>query len=305
MKEKQIDEFKVIDRKKESKQEKVWYRELVKDVRNRPKTYGLGVAVVLVMIVVIAYVVPAVSYVIEMRGKTKVSLFEHVQVVFAGMSPEAYVLVQNNWEDEYLQGLQFSADRSTGIVTGETVTITCQTSAEEMKEHGYVPDMTTATFKADKLSAYAESMEQVDKNYLQTIADEATATIISETEDTTFRMLYKATNDAAFLRTVNDESAENIHREQTLFLSQKNSLEGDGNNYIVMIFSGEISNQETTMPVYFAFTYRDGYVTSDGTYEIDHDQQKDKYQCNADYDTLYTNALGIYDGLYDVTEIVQ
>lgn len=323
MSENQIDEYKVIhrgnqqddDNKKINAGKPAGSREnlhafkkemtekLHKLKQNCPVFYGLCAAVVLIVGVVAAYAIPAVKYAYDMRGKTKIALFDNVQVVFAGMSPEAYAQVQNNWEDEYLKGLQFTVDRTTEIKVGDTVTVTCQTPAEEMKEHGFVVDTTTASFKADKLNAYANASDQVDIEYLKKISDEATATIVSETADTTFRMLYKATEDASYLRTVNNEEAENIHLQQALFLSRKNPLEGDANNYIYMIFVADIANQDTTMPVYFVFSYRDGYVTAEGSYEINHDQQEKRYQCGVDYDALYESVIGIYEGTYNMSEI--
>ena len=43
---------------------------------------------------------------------TAISLFDNVDVMFAGISPEATVNISNNWEDEYLSGLTFTADKT-------------------------------------------------------------------------------------------------------------------------------------------------------------------------------------------------
>lgn len=236
---------------------------------------------------------------------TKISLFENVEVIFAGMSPEAYVWIQNNWEDEYLKSLQFSVDKSTQISTGDTVIVTCQTSREELSLHGYVLDTVSASYKADRLSTYANSADQVDKELLAFITEEAAETIVSETEDATFRMLYKATGDAAYLRSVNDEKAEEVQLLQTIFMSRNGELEGSGNNYIFLVFSANISNSETKIPVYYVFTYTDGYTTTDGVYEIDHDAPEERYQCGLDYESLYQNTIGVYEGSYAKTELTQ
>lgn len=46
---------------------------------------------------------------------TKISLFDNVEVIFAGISPEAYINIKNNWEDDYLKDLEFKADKVSGI----------------------------------------------------------------------------------------------------------------------------------------------------------------------------------------------
>lgn len=258
-------------------------------------------------------VVPAISIVVILLAvlvaiitrKPKVSLFENVQVTFAGISPDAYVLVQNNWEDEYLGSLYFTADKTTGIMKDDVITVTCQVTKEELKKHGLRAESLTATYKADQLNEYVNSAEQVDKQVLAEITNECINTITAQTVDTTFRMFYKATKDSAYLREVNNEKAENIELLNTYFLSNKNNLEAAGNNYVSLVFKADISNDNIFMPVYFVFTYSDGYITPDGIYEIGRDEPEKRYDCSVDYQQLYDNNIGIYNGIYEITEIVQ
>lgn len=235
----------------------------------------------------------------------KIDLYENVEVTFAGISPDAYIIIQNKWEDEYLKELQFTADKATGIEKDDIITVTCQAAAEELKEHGYRADSLTAEYKADRLNTYADSSEQLDKQLLADITKECMDTIVSETDDTTFRMFYKATNDTGYLHEINNEKAEDVKLLRTLFLTKENELEADANNYLFLTFEANILNDNISMPVYFIFTYVDGYITPDGTFAVDADRTKERYRCSTDLKELYADVIGIHEGKYDFTEIVQ
>ena len=66
---------------------------------------------------------------------TSVELFDRLDVMFTGVSPEANVVITNNWDDEYLAGLTFTADKKNNISYGESVKITCNVSYEEIARH--------------------------------------------------------------------------------------------------------------------------------------------------------------------------
>ena len=40
-------------------------------------------------------------------------LFDKIDVTFTGVSPQAGIVITNNWEDEYLSGLTFTPDKKT------------------------------------------------------------------------------------------------------------------------------------------------------------------------------------------------
>ena len=68
------------------------------------------------------------SYNIRAKGignGTKIDLFSNVEVVFAGISPEAYVVINNKWDDEYLSALEFVPDKHTGISKDDVICVKC------------------------------------------------------------------------------------------------------------------------------------------------------------------------------------
>ena len=140
---------------------------------------------------------------------TVISLFENVEVVFAGMSPEAYVKVTNKWTDDYLSTLEFTSDKNSQIAMGDVIRISCSADTEELGRHGYIVSQVYIDYTVDMLNSYAQAAD-IDKNVLNSLSVEAIDTITKQVEDTTFRMMYKASKDAAYLKDVNEESVSGI-----------------------------------------------------------------------------------------------
>ena len=55
------------------------------------------------------------------QSGTYIDLFQNIEVVFAGISPDAYVVVKNNWNEEFLAALDYKADKPEGISVGDEV----------------------------------------------------------------------------------------------------------------------------------------------------------------------------------------
>lgn len=235
----------------------------------------------------------------------KIDLFENVEVIFAGISPEAYVVVKNNWSEDYLRLLEFKADKSSGIVVGDTVKISCSATKQDLARRGYVVEECEADYKADGLSSYVESGDKVDKEQLGTMDDELKAAIERLTEDKTFRILYKATNDEKYLRQLNDEKAENINLEKIVFLKRKSTADGGMDNYIYFIYSADVSNSSETVKLYFGFEFSQGYVTVEGRFDILKDEIEQRYSCSADGDAIYEELVGSKLENYNIQNLTK
>ena len=74
-----------------------------------------------------------------------IDIFANVEVVVAGISPDAYANVLNKWQDDRLKNIAFTLDKATGIKAGDVITVTCEASAEELAEQpqaaSYTADM--------------------------------------------------------------------------------------------------------------------------------------------------------------------
>ena len=48
-------------------------------------------------------------------------------------------------------------------------------------------------------------------------------------------------------------------------------------NYLYFLYQAVIENDDNEEDVYFAFAYSDGYVTSQGIFDIVHDENEKRY----------------------------
>lgn len=230
----------------------------------------------------------------------KIDLFENAEVVFAGISPDAYVVVKNNWEDEFLSEMSYEADKTGGITVGDDVTVTCTVDEVELGRHGYVTDGCTNVYNAGKLSSYVNTADQIDKNVLEKLKSDCRATIISETADTTFRMMYKATGDKSYLHVTNDETADNITFIEAKLLKRKSATDAiNPDNRIVLLFAADITCNGTAETVYFEFTFDNGYITWENEFNVAYSSLKEIYECNTDLDT-FADETDIYTIIYIV-----
>lgn len=233
---------------------------------------------------------------------TAISLFDNVDVMFAGISPEATVNISNNWEDEYLSGLTFTADKTTGIKFGDYVNVTCDVTYEDIARHGYLAEKLEQSYDADKLPSFATNVSQIDSKVIEQVKKEVLETIASETSVNTFHMLYKATKDVSFLYHVNNETCTDSKVTGVYFLSG-NGQQTDANNYIYVFASAVISDSEDSRTVYFAFSYSNTYLNVDGTFDMNHDNENKRYICSDDYEALYEECVGSRSNSYSINEI--
>lgn len=233
----------------------------------------------------------------------RIDLFDKVDVVFAGISPEAYAVIGNKWEDSYLSELKFTADKPEKIATNDEITVTCEIDKNELARNGYQVEETSHTYKADKLSAYVQNINELDMEIVTLIDEQTYQAVADLTKDPTFRILYKATGDEKYLRMLNDETAQNIVLENKVFLKRKDNSENIFDNYMYWIYSAEIVTSDTTKKLYFAFEYSQAYKTVDGAFDVARDNISGRYSCLADYADIYNNTIGNKEQMYDVYEI--
>lgn len=233
---------------------------------------------------------------------TSVELFDRLDVMFTGVSPEANVVITNNWDDEYLAGLTFTADKKNNISYGESVKITCNVSYEEIARHGFLAQNMEASYSADKLPGYIDDVSKIDRSVIEQVGKEVLDTITAETADTTFHMLYKATKDTSYLYYINEETVSAAKIVSTYFLSRKGTA-GDNNNYVYIIAQATISDSEDSKTVYFAFSYSNTYQNVDGTFDMNHDNESKRYICSTDYDALYNECIGSKSENYTIKEV--
>lgn len=74
-------------------------------------------------------------------------------------------------------------------------------------------------------------------------------------------------------------------------------------NYLYFLYQAVIENDDNEEDVYFAFVYSDGYVTSQGIFDIVHDENEKRYSCSDDYDRIYEEAIEQNETQYRIEQI--
>ena len=146
--------------------------------------------------------IPHDEYTYKASGITDgavVDIYARINAAFTGISPDARIVVNNEWEDDYLKTLTFSVSKAEGITLGDTIKVTCEQSYEELARHGIIARSMDASYTADMLSSYCESKEAINKDVMNTIYSEITDTIKKETADVTYRILFAATGNTEYL----------------------------------------------------------------------------------------------------------
>lgn len=234
-------------------------------------------------------------------GKT-IDIFDNVEVIIAGISPEAYANVNNKWSEEALKNISFSIDHPTNISKGDVVKVTCNATEDDMTALGYILKNYTKEYKVDTVNSYISDSSQIDTQLLKTIKYEAINTIKTETENTKFRMFYKATNDKTYLYQNNTEWINNSQLVKAVLLMKKDSAVNT-NNYIYLLFKSNVSNDNTTTDMYFAFEYTDGIVTNSGEFSIAHNDEANRYICGMNYEEIYSKVVLSKENSYSIKEI--
>lgn len=238
-----------------------------------------------------------------LEDKTALDIFSNVDVVVAGISPNAYANVVNKWQEESLKNISFSLDKSTNIRIGDVLTVTCDADDESLLQAGMAIVSKTKTFKVDKIDAYVENVDELDIPSIKRLSDKCVEIISQETEDMTFRMLYKASKDSAYLFQYNNEWVNSTELLSAKMLSKKNPQDEGMQNYVFLFFKANISNGVSDVDVYFAFEFSPVIKMSDGNFKVGEIDLKGKYLCGMDYNTLYGQVVLSKENSYNIFDV--
>lgn len=234
-------------------------------------------------------------------------LFQDVVVTVKGTAPLAEASIENKSTNEYIKGLTFTLDKTTGFKAGETLTVSCNADAETAKEYGYVFLNTTHSYKTDGMDAYVEEPEELKAEELSEVVLEAENTVISETEGSQMRMLYKVTGSSNYLFQYNKEWIDSIelYEMKLLTISDITQVQQSGASYnkLYVIFKAYVTNADHGSDGYFCFEYNNLIKKADGTLVIRHDNQNMRYLCDDDYNELMEKVRLACGGSYDEKEV--
>lgn len=233
----------------------------------------------------------------------ELDVFANIQVIISGVSPFVYVSYQNNATDEYLASLKYEFNKSTNLSAGDTITIKCLVDQAKAAEKGYYVTKTQMDYTIQDVSTYVKTENQLDKKVLNTIAAEDLKCIYSQTKDTTFRMLYKLTEDRNYLYQDNNESVDTMELYKVILASKKGNAQTENENYIFFIYQGKVANWTYSEDAFFCFSYTNAVVLADGKFQVASDSPEQRYTCATSYDRLYSKTIKELESNFDLIEI--
>ena len=204
----------------------------------------------------------------------KIDIYSGVDVTFSGISPDARVIIVNDWDVSY----------------------------EDMARHGILAKACEMTYTADKLAAYCDDYTKVNKDVMADIYKEIKETITKETEDATYRMLYVATGNTDYLYHLNEENVSDVNIDAAYFLKALAAGQ-EADNYIIVQASAVVSDNESSEPVSYVFRYANAYITVDGDFNVGHDNQNKRFICGTDRGVLYEEYIGALSDNYSIDRI--
>lgn len=235
----------------------------------------------------------------ELEEGKIIDVYEKVNLVVSGVSPMATAGITNGWEDEFLSKLQFAVDKANNIAKGDVITVTCTTTAEEFAANGYIPSGYKKEYNVKVVDTYIQGKSQLDENVLNEIWTQIHDAVIADTQDLSFRMLYKASGDSKYLYQYNKEQVMSINKENVYYLERKDNIEGKM-NYVVYIVKAVITNGTSNLPVYFGFEYTGAAIDSNGKFYLPHKKEEQAYICSDSYEKIYNKLIGEREGSYRV-----
>ena len=208
--------------------------------------------------------------------------FAGLTVSFEGVSPNAFVSIQNNNTSDAARGIWFEPDRAAGLKIGEKIKISVQGyDAEEFEStYGVRFTQTEKEYTVGGVEAFITENEELDKAALDILQPSTEDYVLGYFADK---------NRAEYIK------AEDIRYEGYFLLTNKNSEVWYGFNKVYVIFSATVSSKEKKKQfkptkVYLPVEYDDIKTNANGGYDIATD---------------YKNILGSTDLKFGFWEVVS
>ncbi len=239
--------------------------------------------------------------------------FKDLQIITSGTSPYVCVTYVNNSDNEYLKSLEYDVNKTSGLAIGDEIIITCKSDDAVAAQEGYYISDKELKYTITKADRYISEPSQMDMSIVDGVVDEDIAVITELTEDTTTHMSYEVTGDRAYLFRDNNEEARGFTLDRTLLGYNNSGYEQEHENYIVVIFKGQLVLPTYTdgddpyeyIDAYFAFLYPDAVVTTDGEVSLTTDNPKQRYVCGTSYDNVMQAVVSVTGSGYDYQEITD
>ena len=245
-----------------------------------------------------------------LRTGKELDLFADVKIITGGISPFIYVTCINESEDEYLSTLEYSIDKTSGNSIGDEITITCKIDAEHANSLGYYYKEAEKKYIISTADKYIDSPSEIDMDLVEGLTSDNVDVIITETANTTYHMVYKATKNNLYLYRDGNEEAVGFALEKVLLANNNTGMEQEHENYVLVVYRGSIALPNYTqtedpydyVETFFCFMYSDAVLSKDGEFIMATNDPQNRYVCADSYENVIDIAFEEMGGGYTIQE---
>jgi hypothetical protein len=194
----------------------------------------------------------------DLKEVDKFNPFDYVDISFSGISPYGSVEITPDYDQAEIQYIKFSADKSSNIENGDTITITASISGSITsfaEKFGSVLGETEKTYVCESLPYYATDVNDISEDNMNAM--------IAQGEDI-FRT-YVNENWS------NPDRLESVSYIGNYFLKAKGSLLWGNTNMLYLIYENQATNPdpEQTVVFYYYVCFNNVTILPDGDWTAD------------------------------------
>lgn len=109
-----------------------------------------------------------------LKDAKTVDVFKDISVEFSGLDGSGSAKVVNNSTDPFVKKMDFEVDPSSGLKSGDTITVKVKADDDIISEYQEIPSEKEKTYTVDALEKYPDDINEISADSFQSISDEYT-----------------------------------------------------------------------------------------------------------------------------------
>lgn len=212
--------------------------------------------------------------------------FDYVTVSFSGISPKGTVTINPDYNQSEIQYVTFTADRTSGLKTGDMIAITAKISGSVdsfVENFGCVLGKTEETYTVDGLASYISDVSDIPEDMYNKM-------------DAQLRDNFNAYVAQSWVNKIAVQEFENIGN---YLVTLKDGMYGSPNNYLYYVYKVTTNVDDVEFTYYWYGYFTDVLILADGTCSVD--LSKYKVSESSSFWGIHSgDYLECYDGKYYV-----
>lgn len=188
----------------------------------------------------------------------KFNPFDYVTVTFSGTSPNGSVTITPNYDQSEVQYINFSANKSSGLKNGDSITITASIAGSTdsfVEKFGCILGESEKEYTCDSLAYYISDVNEIPEdmmNKMKTQGEDAFRSYVAQQWD-------------------RPENLISVSLAGNYYLTLKDGMNGNANNYLYLVYEILATNPdpEQTVDFYYYVCFNDLIMLADGTCSVD------------------------------------